>query len=340
MNSAKVASYDVHGVIRIQTNMVGLEIPEYFRVPTTTPNLEIRLVETLSHDNRAGARRRVGYGSYELGPHEMMYECDIPFMYLLGSGLRWSTYVRGLDQEETSIETSIPFFRAAPVRAKATQFLARMVRIVQGLKLATKGLAPCYATAVSHEDDASLLLGYSWSGKSTIASLLLDDGFSYLSDDYSILDPEGNVHCYPDWHQPRTAAKQVPFLRYFRRTPLDSRTGGIQEPPVRPRARVRRLIFLERGSDGVEELDVDEALRRIWLINQEEVDKNWSSPLSQMVSYYAYLNPGLDLRTILGRYGACIESAVRRAEARTLVRSESPRFEAVRNLLSRDSAGR
>lgn len=331
----EAACYDIHGLVRVRTTVRGLEIPEYFRVPATNPNLEIRLVTSTGPDPRREARRMVGFGAYDTGPHEILFECDIPFIYLLGARTRWTSRIRGLDQEETSIETTVPFFGAAPVRAKVTQFMARMMKIVQGVKLTGQGYAPCYATAVSVGEDASLLLGYSWSGKSTVASMLVDAGFSYLSDDYAILDSGGAVRCYPDWHQPRTISAQVPLLRYLKKSPLDSRSPRFREPPVRSQAKIRSIVFLERGADSVEELDGDETLRRFRLINSEELEKNWSSPISQLVSYYAYLHPAFDLSALLARYHACLESALDRADARYVVRSRSPRFEAVRGVLSR-----
>lgn len=318
----------------IRTNIPGLEIPEYFRVPSIEPGLEILLVDDLPRVQHDSDTRMVGLGAYDTGPDEITYECDVPFMYLLGARERWTSRVRGLHEDKARIETKIPFFRAPPVRAKTTQLLARMTRMIISVRLGRKGHFPCFATAVSQGEDATLLIGYSWSGKSTVAANLVQAGFSYLSDDFAILDPSGTVLCYPDWHQPRTGPSGPQLLRYFRQRPMDFRSPRVREPPIQERARVRHVVFLERGRDAVEELDGDEALRRLRLINLEETMKNWSSPMSQMLSPYAYLHPELALWTGVGMYDAVLKAVVDGAETRRVIRSRSPRFEAASTFLT------
>lgn len=334
MSKSEFRCYNIHDLVHVRTNLSGLEIPEHFRVPSVDPDLEILVVDRLPPIPRGSGTRMVGYGSFDTGPDEMVYECDVPFMYLLGARERWTSRIRGLQGDRATIETTVPFFRAPPVRAKVTQLLARMTRIVIGVRLARRGQFPCYATALSRGDDATLLLGYSWTGKSSLAARLIADGFSYLSDDFAIIDPSGAVRCYPDWHQPREGRSRGLLLRYFRTRPMDFRSPHIREPPVQERAQVRHLVFLELGQEAVEELDGDEAMRRLRLINSEELEKNWSSPMSQMLSGYTYFHPEFDLLSTLRRYDASLRALVDGAETRSVVRSKSHQFDAAYRLIA------
>jgi hypothetical protein len=54
-----------------------------------------------------------------------------------------------------------------------------------------------HAGVVGHRGKAILLPGRSFSGKSTLVAALLKAGAEYLSDEYAVLDPAGQVHPYP-----------------------------------------------------------------------------------------------------------------------------------------------
>ena len=83
---------------------------------------------------------------------------------------------------------------------------------------------------------------------------------------------------------------------------------------------------MERGPDHIEELDRGEALRRILLLNFEEISKLWNSPISVVLNHYAYFYPDLDLPDLMGRYRAIVTSFLDRAGPFVSVRSSSPRF--------------
>jgi hypothetical protein len=54
-----------------------------------------------------------------------------------------------------------------------------------------------HAGAVGWRGRALILPGRSWSGKTTLVEALLRAGATYFSDEYAVLDPQGNVHPYP-----------------------------------------------------------------------------------------------------------------------------------------------
>ncbi len=58
------------------------------------------------------------------------------------------------------------------------------------------GLIAVHACAVAFDGRAVLVPGRSLSGKSTIAAALVDQGGTYYSDEYALLDPDGQVLPY------------------------------------------------------------------------------------------------------------------------------------------------
>lgn len=330
--------YNIHDLVRVRTNVDDFDFPNYFLVKTARPNFEIRLVDRIDLPPVDDARR-VGFATFELGNGELLHECDVPLLYLAGSKHRWRTLVRGLDRDPTTIATAVPFFRAVPIRAKAVQMLSRMVRLVMTLKLLGRGFAPFHASSVANDGDALLFFGYGWTGKSTVVGEMVRAGLHFMSDDYSIVDGKGRVYCYPDWHDPHASRLEMPILKYLRVTTAGFRRARDRISRVVKEADVHSISFLEKGPDEVVEIDRDEAARRISLINLEELSKLWNSPLSQIVSQYSYFYPNFNLGRLAERYKSIAMSLADRAEHCNVIRSQSPRFDVVKRLVSRRTAG-
>ena len=326
--------YNIHDIVRVKTNMDAFDFPRYFRVNIAEPNFEIRLVDRIDLPPLDDARA-VGFGTRALGPGELLHECDVPLLYLAGSKHRWRTLVRGLDREQTTIATAIPFFGIVTIRAKAVQILSRMVRLVMTLKLLGRGFAPFHASSVANDGDAFVFFGYSWMGKSTIVGELVRAGFHFMSDDYSIIDSRGRVYCYPDWHAPHTSGFDLPILKYLRAPAAAFHKTRDRIPWVVREADLDSVFLLERGPDEIVPIDRDEAARRISLISLEELSRLWNSPLSQVVSHYAYFNPNFNLGRLAELHKSMARSLVDRAKQCNVIRSRSPGFDIVKRLVPR-----
>lgn len=324
--------FNIHDLVRLRTNVQLTTVPAHFRVDRLAPNFELEMVDALDGFLPKEARRVIGFTTYETGEEGLYYECDVPVFSLIGTAARWRFFVRGLAGDNARVVTSLPFYEFRPVRFKARQLLSKLALLIVSIKLIRSGYAGCHATCLAREDDAILFFAFSGTGKSTIAASLINAGFTFLSDDFAIIDPDGHVYCYPDWHAPRTSRMGVPLSRYLRRKPpFLFRQHGF---PVRERAKVGSIILLEGGPDGVEELDRDEALRRVMLVNMAEVTKLWNSPLSPILNQYAYFYPKLDFDDLMARYRSCVASFIGGAERYLAVRSRDPTFGNLLALLS------
>ena len=314
--------YDVHGLLRIRANTRISAIPPYFRVDSVEPNFEVRRVDRLPIPDARDLRRIVGHTAYELGGGELQYETDVPILFLLGSRARWKFRLQGLADDVTRLWTEVPFFDFQPVRYKVAQLLSKLTLLLMTIKLVGQGHAMCHATSVAKDGRATMLFGFSGTGKSTLASRLMHQGYELLADDYAIVDPRGEVLCYPDWHKPRSEQARLPLSKY-----VGIHRSFVPGPlRVAQRARAGPVLVMERGPDHIEELDRGEALRRILLLNFEEISKLWNSPISVVLNHYAYFYPDLDLQDLMGRYRAIVTSFLDRAGPFVSVRSSSPRF--------------
>jgi hypothetical protein len=317
-----VRDYNIHDRMRLRTNIPFTTIPSYFLSDGGAPNIELLRVDQVELPSKDKIASEVGYTIYDLGGGDIVYDTDIPIMYLLGSKARWRMRLSGLADERTQILTSVPFFDWRPVGFKVTELLSRLYHLILVLKLVNRGFAMCHATTVARDGEAFLLFGYSGTGKSTLASLMLRQGYEYMSEDFTLVDRDGVVYCYPDMPPPRSRLPRVPLMRYVRATFADRSTTY----DICRQAEGDSILVLEKGPDRSEEMGVEETIRRITLLNLEELSKLWNSPISVLLNHYAYFYPRLDLPGLVDRYNAIVASFISKTHRRERIQSSSASF--------------
>ena len=327
-------SYNLHDVVRVRTNVrIVPEFPGYLRVDAVDPDLEVVRAEGLSRPDPETVRAGIGSPSTcDLGDGRVFYEFPMPLLHYLGVSENWKFYVEGLTKPQTKITTAFPSFNPKPVAARATELLSRITYFVLGMKLWEKGHALCHASALAKGDDAYLFFGYIGSGKTTVSRALMGSVCdSYLSDDTSLVDRQGNILCWPEAHAAHGEGGGMPLLRYVKRR---SHVTFLPDFPIRRRARARGIYFLERGRDEIKEIDLDEAARRTTLINLDEMSRYWNSPASQIVNQYAYFYPELDLGRLSETYASIVAGFVGKAEKAYVLRTRGPTFESLKRLIA------
>src|SRR3989442_3798901 len=110
------SSYNIHDAIRLRTNVAFTTIPPYFRVDSVEPNFELRFVEHLDAPLPEAVNREAGFTVYDVGDGELVYETDIPIMYLLGSKARWRFPLSRLSDGRNDLGTCLPYFQFGPGR--------------------------------------------------------------------------------------------------------------------------------------------------------------------------------------------------------------------------------
>lgn len=329
------AHFNIHDVLKVRTNVrLAPNLPSYFRVESVKPNLELIGVHRLEPPDRDRVKGAVGFPrTSDLGGGEVFFECPLPFLHYIGVSDGWRFLVRGLADEETRITVDLPFGRLGPIRMRLTDLLSRIAYAVMTIKLAREGYALCHASAISRGEDAYLFFAYGGTGKTTVTEFLmrtLCDG--YLSDDYAIVDRHGRAYCWPEYYPPHSTEKGTPGLRYLfgqyrKTTPPNFR--------IRKDARARTIFFLEQGPDAILPIDRTEAVRRILLLNMEEMSRLWNSPIAQILTQYAYFYPDLEIARLAEEYRSCVEAFAGSVASSYVLRSSSPIFEMSSELVSR-----
>jgi hypothetical protein len=184
------------------------------------------------------------------------------------------------------------------------------------IKALYRGFTFQHSACIASGQDGVLMTGFSNTGKSrtTFSCLLRSNDLKYLSDDATLLDSKG--YAYSNFT--RVSAHLLKSLGFS--VPLKSKIGILLEdimfPPIsyfigplkstalnvenildksriQERAKVKAILFLERGKDNMEELDKDEAINKMLLQIREGLAPHFSQV--PILIYYSYFNSDFNL---------------------------------------------
>jgi dolichol-phosphate mannosyltransferase len=170
--------YDINGLVRI-----GSEIPlkelEFFRAPSLGRDFDIEI-----------RRGSVGEG---LRRRTALTRCDTT------GGIRYEEHL-GRRGANFSIEVSEPILiEVGPLLARSPHVLyTNVVEALLRFLMISKGRMLLHSACVEIDGHGVLLSARTDTGKTgTILRLLRERGARFLSDDMTILEPDGTAHAYP-----------------------------------------------------------------------------------------------------------------------------------------------
>ena len=184
---SRLFSYDIHGIVTVMSDARLPEL-ERFRIGELIgePDVRVRLAKTASEGVPA-VRYREGFG-----------------------GLGFAVTIRLGDQIEA---TASPFLRWSP-----HVLYTNIVEPILRWKFTERGYALVHGACLAAGEGAVLVTARTDTGKTTTSLRLLDHhAYSFLSDDLTLVSPEGRVLAYP---KPLTISRHT--LKAVR-TPLLSR---------------------------------------------------------------------------------------------------------------------
>ncbi len=209
--AAVLHSYSIHGIITVVSE-VGLPELERFRVETLVeqPTLRVNLGKVRPIENSAAADPTLRYIHYEEG---------------LGS------FGFGIN---VTLGATIDILASPILRRSPHVLYTNVVEPILRWTFVEKGYALVHGACISFGDKAYMITARTDTGKTTTILRLLDrqrrasDSAAFLSDDLTLVTPEGNVLTYP---KPMTisahtvAAINTPRLSWIERMtlPLQSR---------------------------------------------------------------------------------------------------------------------
>jgi len=191
--------------------------------------------------------------------------------------------------------------------------LIDIFRSLLQISLMRIGMYMIHGAAVSFGDHGVLIPSFGNTGKTTSAWMLAKRGAHFLTDEFSILNSQGECFGFPCSSLVsaelikklglRLSPRQILSLRGrdTRSRILSTRfaPGGIKLHPdahfrTRDKVMIEKIAFLQNGINDVREIDSDEALTRLTAIQDYEL--NWRS--NPFVIANAFFRPSFHSREI------------------------------------------
>ena len=316
--------YDIHNVVKIKSNIRGVipALHDYFLSDELNPNLTIRIDKDFNFPKN-GLRRydRWFYGS----DNGVVYYEDNLFYILKDKVLL--TNLDGL----TEIRAT---YTALRLNRASRGSVYDLIETVIDYKLIKAGLTTIHGAGLSKDGYAILLAGYPNIGKTFYSLYFLNKGFSYICDDTGVIGKDGNIYAYPTYSsigyhdflkfiKPKDIG-YMNYLRYLPKTWFLSKFKVMEKffhyPEVflpdfknykiANRAKVKIVCLLGIGKKEIRELNVEEALRKIMIINSYSLPRIDSNPVLQT---YFYLN-NMDLSMIKEKEREILKSFLSRCK--------------------------
>jgi len=323
-------NYSVHDFFKMKTN-IPIPLPDYFKVGyIVDPDFELIYHEKMGAPSKMiMTSSNVGY----LGEYSVWYECHLPTLFMLGIKSPWKVLLKGLVNRKIQMRTHIPFFNLYPIRYRTTAYLFYFTLLVMHMKLLQEGKGLIHSACLSWNDRGILLPAHSDTGKTYTSISLINSGFKYLSDDYTIIDNNGVAYCWPTIRfiaPPNTlknplelVRRLMPIINWFLPRSLPSTTET--NITIKRKTKVTDIYILERGTECVQKIGKEEAFRKLFIINMNEMMSLASNQLSSIILSYSYFYPQLDIGKLITKYKNILWSLLDDAEF-FLVRCKSGDF--------------
>ncbi len=314
-------SYDIHGKLRIKSNVVVVN--QYF----------------LSSEAREVPDLVIYVGDFDHDRIQELFDEKLSVVYRRGGVLRSKVLLAGLTGR-TILLASTPSYR---LLRKPGKRLRALIKAVIQIKLIQRGLTYVHSACVCRDSSAAMIVAPPETGKTLTALMLTRSGYKFLSDDMSLVGLGRVVYSNPS---PLTIhpihvetcglklglAKRVEMslrhklrsIPYVLLTVDEFRMSAFEvvgERDIAERARVDAIFFLEEGKEYVGELDPEEALKRLKAVGKMHryLFEN------EFLQTYAYYNPALDIDSLAAREGKIYEELVEGTRL-FVVRSEKRKF--------------
>jgi len=214
--------------------------------------------------------------------------------------------------------------------------------IVMPLKLLQKGYSFVHAACVDYNGEGLLIVAPPNTGKTLTALSLSKLGFGYLSDDLTII--KGNkAYCYPSRVTINLAHVRhlnIPitlgeYLRIIMKGIAGKQPFRPFSPDIRIKLRqdshnvvmqtvIKYIYFLDIGSEAIQELDQDEALKKLKAASSLEI-RCFEDPL--ILSYlYKKSKEKINLQELQDLRDKIYEDLIRKVEAFSVSSKDKARF--------------
>jgi hypothetical protein len=120
--------------------------------------------------------------------------------------VKWKVQIDGIEEKETAVNFYGNFF-------SKSFLVSYIIEPLMRFKLEKKGYTFIHSSAISNGEESVLFFACKGVGKTSTILNLIDKGFLYMSDDFTIISNKGIVYSYPTTiHIFGYNIKQCPFL--------------------------------------------------------------------------------------------------------------------------------
>jgi hypothetical protein len=256
---------------------------------------------------------------------------DRPFCF----GKRLQMAATGILGDEPTLTVNRTYFRVVSHRFMNLHSVGYVLTDLASLLLLRRGFTPLHCSAFKHANSTVVVAAAPNTGKTlTSMTACLGHAADYISEDLAISDGQ-DVFSVP-WTSTFRYYKQIdqslaarlrgkaigwlPLLELFgarKPTPI---TDFVPNNRIVDRSRVTHVVLLERGSERLYSIGLDEAYRRVRNLNRYEFNYH-KAPLAVA---YEYFNPRLDIEAVCRAEEATIRRLLENCENLWIVRSHDP----------------
>jgi hypothetical protein len=229
------------------------------------------------------------------------------------------------------------YFRLSNIVAEGWE-LIDVLRSILVVSLLRNGLYMVHAAAVKIGDRGVLIPAFGNTGKTTTAWMLANRGAEFLTDEFAIIDSDGNCYGFPCSSLLSPSSVKALGIRIgrgqslsltlnqFKSRVLSSRfaPGGIKLNPdsifkISSKAPISLVAILQNGIDQVDRIGKSQVIEKIKAIQDYEF--GWKT--NPYVLAQRFFNPGFDIDSLLSEEEAFLKCLVEKVEDLHLVSSDS-----------------
>ena len=229
------------------------------------------------------------------------------------------------------------YLRFSKIVAEGWELIDVFRSLIQ-ISLIKAGMYMVHGAAVSLGDEGILVPSFGNTGKTMTSWMLAKRGAEFLTDEFAILDSQGNCYGFPcsslvsgplvEAAELRLTRKQglSLWLRELMSKVLSTRFahGGIKLYPdqifkTRDEAAITRIVFIQKGLDDIRTVDPDEVITLLTAVQDYEM--NWRA--NPYIIAQSFFRPDFNSRGLSSNEAEIMRSIVSRAKAAYLVSSSN-----------------
>jgi hypothetical protein len=309
----------------------GQNLDNYVESSRSKINISFSVDAHLSKPDHLTPKFHYCYGAENA--EEVYFERPLP----LGRGLNVKLHCKNL-MTDPQIRVNKTYYKL--IRSKIDNTFPPGVHLadILSLLLLKNNYFPLHCAAISSNNEGIVLAAPPDTGKSMTTMFAVKRGYGFLSEDIAIADDKyvySNPQTTTFYHMPgfktnhslrqmlfRFLAAYTPAPGYFVRPPAARIYDILKDIKIDLKVPIKYIFILAKGRDSLEELDPNEALRRIRIINRNE----FSFYKNTLLFAYSYFNRSLDINALMQKEERLIENMTSKVKSYLVQSADAANF--------------